>query len=216
MGKELNVARYLGTLRPGLDVVVKRPASLPVVQAGGDIDILSIDKDELLKRLFLLASEMGYEAICRRIPDGAIQLDIYMSPPDFVRFDIRSDFRNWKRVRIRASLNDRLVSDFRRSSLGSELSFPILSQKHEALFRYLEYLNYFWVGEDKAHHLSWIEKQISREEWEEVLKLAHLYLDSGSPRRVNPLDYFFKRTVLFLSKSKAVRDFGRRILPSAK
>ena len=182
--REQLIARLLGLLRPGIDVVVKAHPNLPAVDVGSDVDLFSLDIDYLMSE-FRVATQLvppSWNVEIEQIAEDHFHFDLVDSRSRLLfRFDLYGSLPRWKTLSIKPGFFDALI----QSGLATERSdsgrWPTPSLEMEAVVRYYEFIDSFWVGRDKIHHEDWILSHLKPKQADLFFALAHSYLLSRSP-----------------------------------
>lgn len=168
----VDATNVLKALKVGRDVVVKYNASLPKVRVGGDIDIYSLNKGALLASLVEISFAEQIEATITERNPGHSHFDVQKSGTLLFRLDIYSAFPQYKRFSVSAHIFAFLVGRGRQMD-SPNASIPRLPNEDEAFVRYLEYLEFYWTGPEKTHHLDWITASLTPLEMESLFERAH-------------------------------------------
>jgi hypothetical protein len=183
----LSASTVLSCLRPGEDVVVKHDENLPWISSGDDIDVYSLDGLQLAKRIVDAHQRVDLKRIdVSQVGPNQVHVDLWFSERSFFKVDIYSDFPDFSRFQVAEGAYCQLIRNHSTSS-NESVEYPTLCREEEAFVRYLEYLEYFWIGPEKTHHLDWILKELSQDEQ------ASLYLKCHS--RIRPRIGGFKPRV---------------------
>lgn len=179
---QFDVSSGLRSLSFGRDVIVKAKGSLPTVFRGEDVDVLTRAPQEFVRDLVSSLGTSGWEAQIVNRTLGHFQVKVSDQKGLCFMFDIWPLQNPWANLKLKPSFFDSLLATSQARKLSDELAIPVPDNLYEALFRYAEYCQYFWVGRDKAHHLAWIEKNLTVEQQDLLFELAHYYLEPDSLR----------------------------------
>ena len=198
MNEMLSASSVLECLHPGVDVIVKQSSNLPRVANGADIDIYSNDSSSLVKRLIDSHEGIGAHRLeIRQANDSQIHVDLWFSSQSFFKVDIYAAFPDFSRFEVVDGVFDELIRNHVTVSRNGA-SYPVLSKEEEAFVRYLEFLEYFWIGPEKPHHFNWILAELSTDELNNLFENCHRRLrprSGGIKPRVHRA-----RSVTFLQK----------------
>ena len=215
----MQVDVFLSCLEQELDTVVKGSRYLPELSTNHDIDIFTVDADRLISCMVETGRQRGISEtkIVQKSPSHW-HLDILFET-EFFRFDIFSSFPRFSRFTVREGVFDRIIATSELRTSG-ETCWPEPNKLFGAFVRYIEYLEFFWSGPEKTHHLDWILEELSIEERSRLFTFSHQFLEIKAPSE-GALNRNFSRpnpitsTVFFVldrlpGLSKLLRSIRRR------
>lgn len=213
-----DVRSIIEILEPGKDCVVK---SLPEdfnVGPGRDIDIFTLNPDRLIKKLISYIPEtLNLDVQVLEITKSQWHLDIY--DDEFMyRLDLYSSFPSYTQFLVREELFREIVESSVWVCAFDEPRTPEPKTMYSALIRYFEFVNSFWVGTEKTHHLEWILSELKPEEIERLYVMAHwstLPRTDKESSRQQRADLLGKMTVIAsgaVRKSPLVHRAARSLL----
>ena len=159
---KLDFKKFFASLDGLSYVVIKLDPSFPNYLPGQDIDILCREHEELAKRVIAYLSifiDDKYSINVEKKIDH-IHIDLLDGSVVHFRFDLLGSLPKYKQVNVKSSLFDVLIE----SSIEKVISDYIVKVPNtvdEAVFRYIEFLEYISLRPDKVKHCSWILDKIS-------------------------------------------------------
>lgn len=182
---QIDISIFLKICELSRDVVVKASPSLPHIHRGGDVDIFSLDPESLVAELSSASKSCGFRFVRSDLKGHQIHLDAIEGGSLLFRLDIYSRESHWTNIPLKASFLDFAVKSAITAEFGSARAVPVLDRPVEAMVRYVEYVSHFQVGRDKVHHVDWIQKSLTREEWSRALELSHYFLEGATNQEAN-------------------------------
>jgi len=180
----LLVSSFLQLLRPGVDLVVKSSPTLPRIDVGSDIDVFSLDINSLMT-LFRPLAESNFKNCLisiTEIEQAHFHFDVHhVSRGLLFRIDLYGRLPNWARLSVRPGLFDAAIQSGLTHNKSTTSEWPVPSPEFEAVLRYFDFVDSFWVGRDKVHHEEWIKASLNEGEKERFFSMAHHYLGSITP-----------------------------------
>ena len=212
--REQLIAQLLSLLRPGIDVVVKAHPDLPAVDVGSDIDLFSLDINYLMAE-FRGAAQLAppsWNVEIEQIAEDHFHFDLVDSRSGLLfRFDLYGSLPRWRTLSVRPGFFDALIQSGLATERSDASRWPTPSLEMEAVLRYFEFIDSFWVGRDKVHHEDWILSQLKPKQAELFFALAHSYLLSRSPTGPETPQRDIQREMLAFRLIELVKK-GLRIL----
>lgn len=200
MSELLSAAAALAHLKAGLDVIVKRGPDLPNVRNGDDIDVYSLDSARLLREIVSDSKNLPLQELrVREVGQNQLHIDFIFPKGQYFKLDVYSAFPDYSRFGLRDGVFNEMVAACHSLEIDG-VNFPVLRKAEEAFVRYLEYLEFFWIGPEKTHHLDWILEQLTNEELGELFESCH--------RRLIPRIDGFKARREVHSTTRAKRLIG--------
>lgn len=174
-----NIKSIVEILEPGRDCIVKSFPEDFNIALGRDIDILTLDAEKLINKLAAhIPTNLQCEMTVHELNDSHWHLDVYDEEFLF-RIDVYSSFPSYNRFSVRSELFREIVASSNWVVSNESFLVPVPTKIYAALIRYFEYVDSFWVGTNKTHHITWIMSELEVDEVEKLYWLAH---GATSPR----------------------------------
>ena len=166
----LDLGRYLGAIADCRYAIVKLPAHFPALHVGEDLDIVAVDKEQVVRKLLLAARqdiEAGFRARVTYGPEGAyIHTDILDADAVHLRFDVASTLPSFGSYRVRDAYTERILEAAGRRDVairGATVPIRVAGELDELVVRYLEYYELFSSRPDKVKHLEYVLQAVDEE-----------------------------------------------------
>ena len=187
-------------------IIKIKPNYVESFAEGGDIDIVTSNIDAAIESLYgWYRNKFDYKLHVKNITRDHSYFDVYKNSKLVIRYDFYKNFGSYKRVKIKPHFFQEIILNRRKvviqdGSNNFEIYTPCL--KHEALIRFIEYCEYYWVGPDKFKHIDFIDsKKLNTDDFFEAL---HYYTEISQDYPNNPgASSSYKKLLLDIKKVKS-------------
>lgn len=151
--KDLESAKY----------VIVKSFSLNENVYGKDIDIYCYSNYHIRNKIIKAFSDLDLNKhFLIEVKEQSHQshIDIKENDSLVLRFDLYDNLPKFKKLNVRESLFD-VVIETRELVNNNEINYFIASKNFNNLLRYIEYIEYFQIENNKIKHLDFLEKNLS-------------------------------------------------------
>ena len=167
-------------------VVIKKHPHFPNLEISNDIDLLVRKKMRITNLIKNINFSNNFAIRLNNINKTHCHIDFFdkINSHLLIRIDIYSDLPSYRSFQIRNCLfNDAIKNaviknfNIKKNKL---IKVKLLNDVYESVFRYIEYIEFFWTGSNKSWHLSYIEENANLDN-KDFLKYLHYYLILKEP-----------------------------------
>lgn len=166
--------------------VIKIHPDFPNIKISNDIDLLVTNKMKITNIIKKINFSKNYQIKLNNISKTHSHIDIFdkLNLYLLIRVDIYSELPSYESFQIRECLfNDAIknsvIKDFNINK-NVIIKIKVLDDLYDSVFRYIEYIEFFWTGSSKSWHLHYIEENSNLDN-KDFLKLLHYYLNLKQP-----------------------------------
>ena len=156
-----------------------------------DIDLLCSKDTDIVTILKSIAKKHSLKYGFKNNDTNKLHFDIFSGKNLIVRFDINFNLNFYKFLRPKEYFAERALSNAELIVCvynNKDILLKIPNNIDEAVFRYLEFYNFFPYNEDKIKHLEWVFENLSDQEEKEFYEYLHQISDFKDFLTYSPLE----------------------------